>query len=214
VVSSEPPDTVVDTVVLRYFLLVDEIELLLTTLRSPIGVPRIVFDPDEGDDIPESARSEITRSIAYQVRASTDQAREEAGSTTARENAERLCRISDAQAAGSVTTFDMTAAELQILSQLTSPSGCKAFGLVVPLGAGEAACIAIAVTRDLVLVTDDNDALRALQAIDVGRPYERIRKLLIRAANDGHISRQRANELHAEMQRAGFWDTALPFPSD
>lgn len=211
--SSEPPDSVVDTVVLRYFLLVDEIDLLLTLLGPPIGVPRIVFDPDEGN-IPESARSEITRSVAYQERASNDQAREEAGSVTARENAERLRRTSDVHAIGKLTTLDLTAAELQILSQLTSPSGCKAFGLVVPLGAGEAACIAIAATRDLVLVTDDNDALRALQAIDANRPYERIRRLLIRAGNDGHISRQRANELHTQMQRVGFWDAEVPFPND
>ena len=44
VVSSASPKSVVDTVVLRYFLLVDEIDLLVELLGSPIGAPRIVVD--------------------------------------------------------------------------------------------------------------------------------------------------------------------------
>ncbi len=39
---------IVDTVVLRYFLIVGRTELLLDLLGSPIAVSRIVFDPGEG----------------------------------------------------------------------------------------------------------------------------------------------------------------------
>lgn len=42
--------------------------------------------------------------------------------------------------------------------------------------------------------------------------YERIRKLLIRAAHEGHITPQEANRIHADMRDHGFWDTGRPFP--
>lgn len=209
--SSASPDSVVDTVVLRYFLLVDEIGLLLELLGAPLGVPRIIFDPDEGD-APETALSEITRSIAVQRRVASDPARDDERRLVAATNAERLERAAQVHAVGEIVTIDLTATELQILGQLTSPSGCKGFGLVFPLAAGEAACIAVAVTRGAVLATDDSDALKALQALAARHPYERIRKLLVRAGNGGHISLNRANELHADMRRLGFWDTHPPFP--
>lgn len=209
--SSEQRRSVVDTVVLRYFLLVDEADLLLDLLGSPLGVPRIIFDPDEGS-VPDAARSEMTRSIAFQRRATTDPARDEQGRLSSATNAERLDRITSVHASGHILTLDLTAVELRIVAQLTSPSGCETFGLVFPLDAGEAACIAIAMTRDLVLATDDNDALRALHVLAAGHPYERIRKLLLRAAHTGYTSRSRANELHAEMRRLGFWDNSPPFP--
>ena len=42
-------------------------------------------------------------------------------------------------------------------------------------------------------------------------PYERIRKLLVRAAIEGHTSREEANRLHDEMRTLGFWDSGQPF---
>ncbi len=45
---------IVDTVVLRYFLIVGRTELLLDLLGSPIAISRIVFDPGEGN-VPELA---------------------------------------------------------------------------------------------------------------------------------------------------------------
>lgn len=209
--SSASPNSVVDTVVLRYFLLVDQVDLLFELLGRPLGVPRIIFDPDEGD-IPETARSEIARSVVFQRRVASDPVRDDNSRFVAATNAERLERVAEIHASGKILTLDMTATELKILGSLTSPSGCKAFGLVFPLDAGEAACIAIAVKRALVLATDDNDALKALRALASSHPYERIRKLLVRATSEGHISQHRANEIHAEMRRLGFWDTQPPFP--
>jgi hypothetical protein len=37
--------TVVDTVILHYFLLVEQSELLLDLLEPPVGVPRTVYGP-------------------------------------------------------------------------------------------------------------------------------------------------------------------------
>jgi len=210
--SSESPESVVDTVVLRYFLLVDEAELLLRLLGAPIGTPRIVYDNDEAAHMPEDARSEITRSISYQQRASADAARDADARQEAARNAERLQQLEGLRGSGRLVILDMSDQELALVGRLTSPSRCKEFGLRFPLDAGEAACLAIAVERGLVLATDDADALRALGQHAPGHPYERIRKLLIRAGDDGLCTNERANEIHREMRRLGFWDRGDPFP--
>ena len=209
--SSESPNSVVDTVVLRYFLLVGRVDLLVSLLGAPLGIPRIVFDPDEGD-VPDAARSEITKSVSYQQRVAVDPARDTTEQGDASRKAAQLAGVAEMHQADLLVILDMTDAELRIASQLVSPSGCKAFGLSFPLGAGEAACIAIGTTRDLVVATDDADALRALPTIAPTHPYERIRKLLMRSAEIHMISKVDANQLHAEMQRLGFWDTISPFP--
>ncbi|MDQ4070585.1 MAG: hypothetical protein M3203_14105 [Actinomycetota bacterium] len=207
------PEAVVDTVVLRYFLLVDEVDLLLKLLGSPMAVPRIVFDPDEGQQTPDEARSEITRSISYQQKASRDPARDEDGQNEAARNAVRLQAAVSLYEAGTLSLVDLDQQELDLVGRLTSPTTCKEFGLRFPLDPGEAACVAIAVQRDLVLVTDDTDALRALERHRAGHAYERIRRLLIRAAESKLCTRKRANEIHHEMRRLGFWDDEEPFPS-
>lgn len=173
--SSESPDAVVDTVVLRYFLLVDEIDLLLKLVGSPLAVPRIVYDPDEAEETPEDARSEITRSISYQRRAGDDPARGDSSRLDAAANAARLEEVVRIHAEGAIVVLDLEDHELDLVGRLTSPTSCKEFGLRFPLDPGESACLAIAVHRDVILVTDDSDALRALEHERPGHPYERIR---------------------------------------
>lgn len=212
--SSESPESVADTVVLRYFLLVDEAELLLELLGAPIGTPRIVYDDDEAPNLPNDSRSEITRSISYQQRAAADPARDADARQEATRNATRLQQVAALHDSGQLVILDMSDEELGLVGRLTSPTGCKQFGLRFPLDAGEAACLAIAVARGLALATDDADALRALGHHAPGHGYERIRKLLVRAGNAGLCTPERANEIHREMRRLGFWDRNEPFPSD
>lgn len=211
--SSELPEAVVDTVVLRYFLLVDEVDLLLELIGSPVRVPRIVYDPDEPAPTPEDARSEITRSIGYQRRASADPARDDAAQREAERNAQRLEAVAVLHRSGALTVLDLVEQELNLVGRLTSPTSCGEFGIRFPLDPGEAACLAIAVNRGHTLVTDDADALRALEHHSAGHPYERIRRLLIRAAESGRCSQERANEIHREMRGLGFWDREEPSPS-
>jgi len=64
------------------------------------------------------------------------------------------------------------------------------------------------------MVTDDNDALKALSGLYVGSQvygYERIRKLLIRAARENSISEEEANQIHYQMTSYGFWDSQRSF---
>lgn len=210
--SSASPESVVDTVVIRYFVLVDETDLLIQLVGEPIGTPRSVYDDDEASHLPDDARSEITRSVAYQQRASTDPARDPDARREAARNAARLAAVASLHESGRLAILDLEQEELHLVGRLTSPTSCKEYGLRFPLDPGEAACLAIAVTRGLVLATDDTDALRALDRHAPGHPYERIRKLLIRAGSGGLCSPGRANEIHREMRHLGFWDRHDPFP--
>jgi len=204
-------NTIVDTVVIRYFLLVEEEDLLLNLLGQAVAVPRVIYDPEEDNDVPELARSEITRSIATQQRNSRDLARDREIRVQAERNATRLLSIHRLHADSLVIVLDLTEEELRIVSSLTSPSGCQAFGLKFPLGAGEAACLAIAVSRNYVLATDDNDALKALASMNSSYPYIRIRRMLIDAFEKGLIAKDEANRIHSEMRRLGFRDSVPPF---
>jgi predicted nucleic acid-binding protein len=211
--SSSRTDAVVDTVVLRYFLFVGREDLLLELLGSPLGVPRTVFDPDENTGLPEDVMSEIRRSIIVQRRRSLDRTRSPEFRSEAGRNADRLGAIADLHSAGSVEILDMTSEERALFSRLTINSQAASAGLRVALGMGEAACVAIAVHRDRLLVTDDDDALKALRNVSPKSTHTRIRALLCLAAERGMIDRNEANIIHREMRRLGFWDTADPFPA-
>jgi len=207
-----PDPSIVDTVVLRYFLFVDQVELLTSLLGLPFHVPRVVFDPNEGD-VPESAMSEISRSIFVQQRTAEDPGRQLGARNEAALKASRLVRSSDLHARGELHVVDLEPAELTLFARLTTKAGARELGLRFALDAGEAACIAVAVQRGWVLVTDDNDALTALESLDPGHPYERCRKLLRRAAETGLIKKSEANRIHTEMRELGFRDDEVPFPA-
>ncbi len=192
--------------------MVDEFDLLAELVGDPIAVPRIVYDPEEPDHLDEAARSEISRSIGYQRRSSRDQARDGSSRAIAERNAVRLGALRGLYDGGRVVVLDLTPDELELVGRLTSRERCGEFGLHFPLDAGEAACLALAVERDLALATDDNDALTALDRHAPGHAYERIRRLLVAATEQGVCTQSRANEIHDEMRRLGFWDTTRPFP--
>jgi hypothetical protein len=201
--------TVVDTVVLRYFLLVDRTELLLRLLGSPLGIARVVYDPDEGD-VPPDAMSEMTRAIYDQRRKSDDRVQPEDVRASANKRMQRLHAIHSLHGIGHIEVMDMTDDERTTFARLMSRRGAASADLMFGLAAGEAATIALSIGRSITCATDDNDALHALEVLAHGHPYERIRKMLARAAAEGFLAPAEANAIHAEMRRAGFWDDTEP----
>lgn len=208
--SSGRPEAVVDTVVLMYFLLVGEEDILIDRLGCPVAVPRIVFDPDEGPDVPEVSRSELARSVEYHARASRDLARHKGARAQSEVCVKRLQSIQQLYNSNRVVVLDMSEPEMECFSALTSPTRCQDVGLLLPLGLGEAACVAIANSRGLILVTDDNQALMAFKQLNPDARYERIRRILRGAWEDGLISQDRANDVHGQMRQRGFWDRDCP----
>lgn len=212
--------TVIDTVVLHYFLVVDHGDLLLQLLDPPVGVPRIVFDPDD-DDATDAMVSELRQNIRFEDRIASEGPEPEDPSSpeftrsreTAKQRAASLRRVEALVASERLQVLDLTEDEWADFARLTAHRPDSELGLFIPLGDGEAACLAIAIERGHVLATDDGDALRVLDQLASGHPYERTRRLLIRAANTGLISHAQANAIHTKMRDAGFWDTTLPFPA-
>lgn len=212
--------TVVDTVVLHYFLVVDRVGLLLALLDPPVGVPRIVFDPYDGQGV-DAMVSELRQNIRYEERVAqapvpnkgddTTHGLESAGAT-AETRAERLRGMEALVQDDAIQVLDLTEDELDVVGRLTSREPDPSLGVLVGLGDGEAACVAVAVKRGWTLATDDGDALRVLDRLAPGHPYERIRRLLARGAAEGLVTEAEANAIHDEMSRAGFWDEVRPFP--
>lgn len=205
----ESTPAVVDTVVLRYFLLADRFELLLQVLGQPLIVSRVVYDPEDAGD--ERAMSEMVRSIHVQSQRSVDKSRREEERKRADRFATRLAAIHGHSADGTISVIDMRESELKLFSRLSSDDHVAEFGLTFPLDEGEAASLAIAIQRGWVFVSDDSDALKAMRSIKRSPPYQRIRKILIEAADLGLVSQSEANTIHTEMRMCGFWDVTAPF---
>jgi predicted nucleic acid-binding protein len=155
---------------------------------------------------------EVTRSILVRRRTAGDPGRLPEARAQAGRNAERLAAIHEMHGRGELRVVDLDEGELATFGRLTSKDGVRELGPRFPLGAGEAACVALTVSRGWDLATDDQDALTAVDALNPGHAYARIGRLLQRAASWGLISEAEANALHAEMRHLGFRDKHLPFP--
>ena len=201
---------VLDTVVLLYFLLADEEELLGELIGWPFRVPFAVYDPEDRAIPLESSSQPDLLSEMRQIVRYYDNIAESNGDTESLSKVSRVDRLHDERR---LVAEAMDPLEQRLADQLQGPYASN-FGLQAPLGPGEAACVAIAHRRDWTLVTDDSDALKVLSGLSVDKPYkyERIRKLLVRAADERTITRDQANRIHAEMKAHGFWDSTCPFP--
>ncbi|WP_419914038.1 hypothetical protein [Candidatus Poriferisodalis sp.] len=199
-----------------YFLLVGQEGLLGDLLGRPLQVPVAVYDPadrarsDEPAPRPELL-SEMRQALGHYETAAT-LAEESESPDHAIELLTKIRLVDQLYDESGLVPVEMTHVE-QLLAARLQGSHVSTYGLKFGLGPGEAACVAISLERGWTIVTDDADALQVLDQEHGGRtyPYERIRKLLIRAADEGRITREEANRLHAEMRSLGFWDSGQPF---
>lgn len=207
---SSSTEHIIDSVVLQYFLLVGEEELLGELIGWPLRVPFAVYDPEDRE-IPLEAclrpdlLSEMRQAVRFYNRIAMS-----AGDTESLWRISRVDRLYDEER---LVVEGMELQE-QLLADRIQGVEATHFGVKAPLGPGEAACIAIAYERNWTIVTDDADALTVFARLqgDRGHRYERIRKLLIRAANEGLITEDSANRIHADMVSRRFWDKISPFP--
>ncbi len=200
---------IIDTVILLYFFLVGEEELLCKLLGTPLQVPLAVYDPEDRDLPPTASRR---AELLSEMRQAVGHYESSARLTGDDDSLSRVRRIDSLYDERRLVPVPMTPEERLLAARLESAEA-RGYGVRVPLGPGEAACVAISFERDWTIATDDSDALKVLKKLHRGQGfrYERIRKLLIRAAEEGHVTREEANRLHAAMRSHGFWDTGQPF---
>lgn len=200
---------IVDTVVLLYFLLVGEEDLLCTLIGTPLCVPLAVYDPEDRDLPPTAHRR---TELLSEMRQAVGHYESSARLTGDADSLSRVSRIDSLYDKSRLVPVAMTPEERLLAAKLESDDA-REYGVRVPLGPGEAACVAISFERDWTIATDDSDALKVLENLHGNRDfrYERIRKLLIRAAEEGHVTHEEANDLHAAMRSHGFWDSGRPF---
>lgn len=216
--STKPPGSrarepaIVDTVILRYFLLTDQFDLLVRVLGDPLMVSRVVYDPEDAGE--ETALSEMVRSIRVQSERAADARRGEDERKRADLFVTRLSAIQNHIRAETISVIDMSETELGMFGRLSSDDHIGEFGLAFPLDDGEAATLAIALERDWVFASDDSDAMKVMREIHRDHPYQRIRKILIEAVDLGLVSQSQANAIHAEMRQSGFWDKTPPFAEE
>ena len=179
---------IIDTVVLLYFLLVGEEDLLCTLLGTPLQVPLAVYDPEDRDLPPAAHRR---AELLSEMRQAVGHYESSARLTGDDDSLSRVRRIDSLYDEGRLASVQMTPDERLLAAKLESADALQ-YGVQVPLGPGEAACVAISFERGWTIATDDSDALKVLKKLHRGQDfrYERIRKLLIRAAEEGHVTHE------------------------
>ncbi len=200
---------ILDTVVFLYFLLAEQEDLLGELIGWPLRVPFAVYDPDDWTGSLEARPRPELSSEMRQAEEHYANMTFETGDTAA---AFRISKVNRLHAEDRLVVEAMDPDEQRLADELQGATA-RQLGLRASLGPGEAACIAIAFKREWTIVTDDNDALKALSALygDRDYSYERIRKLLIRAAVENCVTQDEANRIHDSMVSYGFWDSQRPF---
>lgn len=209
-VNTSPPrdrPTVFDTVVINYFLGAGQIQLLADLFDGSLAVPRSVFDPDEDDAGREEGMSELRRGLHLHRRRRTDDGAPpelRARSVQALPEFERLPELS---MSGVLRVVDLTDDELGAYALLRDAASVRPYGVLLGLGPGEAAVLAICSKRGWNPATDDGDAIRVAERLIPGVRPLRIRSILTSAVDRGAIDLVRAREIHETMRNLGFWDT-------
>jgi predicted nucleic acid-binding protein len=197
--------TIVDTVVVNYFLAVGKFHLLRDLLGT-VQVPRVVFDPEDPPGAEEEILSELRRGLIHHELRANDTSlspRVRRRSTMVLTFFRDLDRLAEQ---GLLVPIDLTGPELALYSQFRDPKRAAHWSLLVPLGRGEAAALSIAFHRSWTLATDDADGIKVGTKLIPSFHPLRIRSLLKLAVKKKLVSKDEARTIHKQMVEFGFWD--------
>jgi len=163
-------------------------------------------DPDEDDAGREEGKSELRRGLHLHRRRCEDSGAPpelRARSELALPQFEGLPYLVQA---GALRVVDLSDEELHVYTHLRDAAYARRYGVLVGLGPGEAAVLAICSKRGWLPATDDNDAVRvAVQLLPGVKPL-RIRALLQVAVDQDLVELDQARAIHETMRKLGFWD--------
>jgi hypothetical protein len=118
-------------------------DLLVTLLGGTVHVPRAIFDPDEDPAGIATLLSEFAKAERYW------------GASTAQEGPEKASRLRALRQRTDIDVIDLDPDELELFSELQEGPYARMLGFALPLGAGEAAVVAVAAGRGWDAVMDD-----------------------------------------------------------
>ena len=188
----QPEVSVSDTTSVRYFALIDSLDLLARAMGGRIRIPREVFDPGEDLNLPEDLLSELGKTEIYWARKHSPTA----GSFWSRFRALRLRT--------DIEVVDLAPGELAIVAEVTTRRYLQRFGRAGRLGKGEAAVIALAEARGWSAIMDDGAGRDVLKHRAPGSDCFTTAELLRRAAFRGYVSSDRAEQLYQAMRLLGY----------
>jgi predicted nucleic acid-binding protein len=192
--STRHREVVCNTTPIRIFAVVGQFDLLVDAVDGSVRMPREVLDPEEDPDLPEALLSEVGRAERHFAKRSRDP-----------EALERRQRLAALRRRADIQVVDLSDAELDRKAQLTSRSTARTHGLAAPLGAGEAAVMALAEGRGWAAVIDDAAARRVLAEIAPGVAVMTSRELLVRAVTESDLlDSAEAMLIYADLLAAGY----------
>jgi predicted nucleic acid-binding protein len=173
--STQPPAEIVicDTTPVRYFAIVDRMDLLARLSGGTVRVPREVFDPGEDMSLPDVFLSELGKTERYLSRKQSTNA----GADWSRIRALRLRT--------DIEVVDLDFNESGIAAEVSGRRYLQRFGLAGRLGKGESAVIAAAGSRGWHAAMDDRAGRTVLAQRFPHAGVSTVRDLLRRATFAG-----------------------------
>ena len=169
-------------------------------------VPRAVYDPEDAGREDARSVSELEAGLRRHRRIAVDSELSPAQRERSMEARPHFEELPGLVTDGTLTPLHLTLEELRVYAQLRDPGFIRTYGLTVPLGAGEAAALAIAEGRAMRLATNDQDCIKVASARHGDFLPLRIRGLLRSAVELGLVAREEASSIHLAMISMGFWD--------
>jgi predicted nucleic acid-binding protein len=192
--SAPPRECIVDTTALRHFTMIGQAALLVQILGGTIHVPREVFDSEEELTSPEALLSEIGRTIRYVS----------GPRYIDPDRAAHLTRLTALRTDRAIGIMDLSDEELALAARLSGRTMQRRLGLAGRLGAGEAAVMAIAMTRGWDAAIDDGAARDVLHQLSPGTQIATSQVLLRQAVARGLVDSAEAQIIYNDLLSGGF----------
>lgn len=214
--SSDNLPIVIDSSILIPWSLVGKTELLVSV--GDMFTTDFVYDLNEISQlgpltITESwGASDIAKDILHYRRKGSDLRLTDYWRLAAQTSADNLERIADHIIDNKLKIINLQEhQEIDLYARLTSQRKAEALGLARSISYSAASCITVAYRRDMVLASDDKDAVRALRALSQDHPSISTQDLLRMASQAGYISQQQANDIHIDIAYRGICDPIPPY---
>jgi hypothetical protein len=184
---------VCNTTPIRHFALSGHFDLLVRLVGGLLRTPRTVFDPTEDPEGPQRLVSEIGQSERHWAYRSTHPDR-----------TEKWSRLRALRMRNDIEPIDLEDDELATFAELQTPVYARSIGFGLPLGAGEAAVVAISESRGWAAVIDDAAGRAAYDDRVPAGTVLTSRELLRAGVSEGVLTSPEADLVYADLREGRY----------